>query len=203
VSPDSQLYLSFNWAYARSDPSFSDELLILLSTDCGTNFTQIFYRTGGALATGPTQTTPFVPTANQWKSARIILDNYKDEQFVQVKIVNVTDGGNNLYIDDLYIGDGSELTSSIDDVIRDVNFSVSPNPVIDDFTIRMQLDVQEKISISLFNTQGVKVFGTQPDIYLAGAHMVMVPAKDLPSGIYYIALNSERLRMVEKILVQK
>jgi len=88
--PDSNVYMSFKWAYAKSDPTFSDELLVLLSTDCGVNFTQVFYRTQTALVTGPTQTTPFIPDSTQWKSAFILLNNYRTSTYVQLKIVNVT-----------------------------------------------------------------------------------------------------------------
>ncbi|MBI3518901.1 MAG: PKD domain-containing protein, partial [Bacteroidetes bacterium] len=57
-------YLNFKWAYAKSDPSYSDELIVLVSKDCGVNWTQVFYRTGAAMTTGTTQTTPFLPTAS-------------------------------------------------------------------------------------------------------------------------------------------
>ncbi|HUM47054.1 MAG TPA: M43 family zinc metalloprotease, partial [Chitinophagales bacterium] len=101
-------YLTFRWAYAKSDVNYSDELIVLLSTDCGLNFTQVFYKTGSSLTTGPTQVTPYVPDSSTiWKQAKISLNNYISFNRVIIKIVNVTDGGNNLYIDSLHIGSPS------------------------------------------------------------------------------------------------
>ncbi|MCH8318483.1 MAG: choice-of-anchor J domain-containing protein, partial [Bacteroidetes bacterium] len=116
LAPTRYPFLEFNWAYARSDPNFSDELIVLLSVDCGNTFNQIFYGSGTSLATGPTQTTPFIPDSSQWRSASISLKNYDTLTYVLIKLVNVTDGGNNLYIDDISVS-GSPLV-----LIPDTNF---------------------------------------------------------------------------------
>ncbi|MBN4051245.1 choice-of-anchor J domain-containing protein, partial [bacterium AH-315-M05] len=116
------VFLKFKWAYARSDPNFSDELIVLASRDCGQSFNSILYKSGNSLATGPTQTTPFIPDSSQWDSVSVFLGNYKDDPYVLLKIVNVTDGGNNLYIDDISLGDLSLLPpppTYVDDVQRD------------------------------------------------------------------------------------
>jgi len=155
ASPDSTLYMSFNWAYARSDPSFSDELIVLLSTDCGTNFTQIFYRTGGALATGPTQTTPFIPDSSQWKSAYINLTFFQNEEYIQIKIVNVTDGGNNLYIDDIYMGDGTAPVLSVSEYfLSRQTLKIFPNPASDNISLLLNLESRHPINLALFDYMG-------------------------------------------------
>ncbi len=92
-NPDSALLLTFWWAYARSDPNYSDELIVQISKDCGVNYTNILTKSGASLVTGPTQTTPFIPTAAQWKKATVNLFQYKTEQYVKIRFVNVTDGG--------------------------------------------------------------------------------------------------------------
>jgi len=132
--------MSFKWAYAKSDPTYSDEMIVLLSTDCGQTFNQVFYRSQNALATGPVQTTPFIPDSTQWKSAFVYLEPYRDESNVLVKIVNVTDGGNNLYIDDIYIGDGNDpvIPAAIKSTHTLQEVSLYPNPVQDIVHFRVE-----------------------------------------------------------------
>ncbi len=203
VSPDSQLYMSFNWAYARSDPSFSDELLVLLSTDCGTTFTQIFYKTGGSMTTGPTQTTSFVPDSTQWKSAFIDLDDYKSETFVQVKIMNVTDGGNNLYIDDLYIGNGSDLVSASEIFMEGANLEIYPNPAHDKINIRLDLPEKEMLSAKLFNAQGMLLREIPNRDYSAGQQQLYFSTTGIPAGVYFVVLEADGHRKAVKLSVQE
>lgn len=129
--PDSMVHLTFWWAYARSDANYSDELIVQLSKDCGFNYTQILTKSGATLVTGPTQTTPFIPDASQWKKATINLNAYRAERYVKIRFVNVTDGGNNLYIDDLYIGDGGTVTVTGEPEATTEPIRFFPNPARD------------------------------------------------------------------------
>ncbi len=201
VSPDSTLYMSFDWAYAKSDPSFSDELIVLLSTDCGTNFDQIFYKAGNALTTGPTQTTPFIPDSTQWKSAFINLDDYKDETYVQVKIVNVTDGGNNLYLDDLYIGNGSELVSSLETLTNVGDINIYPNPTTGSIQIKYSLKTTEEVAISLLDLNGKLVCKPKPILQMPGLHQEAFDLHGLgmPSGMYLVKIKTSEGQAVRKL----
>jgi PKD repeat protein len=99
-------WLRFRFAYARSDPSYSDQLVVQVSTNCGVTYTPILTRSGSALATGSTQTTPYVPDSTTlWKQALVNLSAYRTSTNVLIRLVNVTDGGNNLYVDAISIGD--------------------------------------------------------------------------------------------------
>ena len=145
-------YLTFRWAYARSDANYSDELLVLLSTNCGLTFNQVFYRTGSAMATGPTQTTPYLPDINTiWKQARINLNPYIAFSNVIIKIVNVTDGGNNLYIDSLHVG--SILPTAVDELLVEA-VKIFPNPFGSELTIELPDLNGEKVVLTLFDAFG-------------------------------------------------
>ncbi len=203
ISPDPEIYMSFNWAYARSDPSFSDELLVLLSTDCGTTFAQVFYKTGNAMTTGPTQTTSFVPDSTQWKSAFINLDEYKDETFVQVKVVNVTDGGNNLYVDDLYIGNGSDLVSASEIFVEGASLKIYPNPASDKININLDLPEKEMISVKLINAQGMLLREIPDQDFMAGQQQLYFSTMGIPTGVYFVVLEADGHRKAVKVLVQQ
>ena len=131
--------LGFKWAYARSDANYSDELIVLVSNDCGTTWAQKFSRTGNALVSGPTQTTLFIPDSTQWKTATIDLSSYSTSNNVDIKLVNVTDGGNALYIDSLKLGDFdfSTLKDSVKEVGKQNTLLLFPNPAQDLLTIKL------------------------------------------------------------------
>ena len=198
---DSSIYMSFKWAYAKSDASFSDELIVLLSTDCGTNFEQVFYKTQSALATGPTQTTSFVPDSSQWKSANIDLDEYEDESYVLILIKNITDGGNNLYIDNIYVGDGNGPTgiSEADRSIGDV--AVYPNPTVGNSTVTYSLISASQVEIAVRNIHGQLVNSFSEGMKNIGKHSRELDMNGLAQGIYYLSLRTDEAETTIKLMI--
>lgn len=189
--PDSNVYMSYKWAYAKSNATFSDEMLVLLSADCGVNYTQIFYRTQNGLTTGPVQTTPFVPDSSQWKNAHISLNSYRNEPYVQLKIVNVTDGGNNLYIDDIYVGDGANLITGFKQSQNDIGeLKLYPNPATDKTTLEFSLAQQSKISIDVYNIQGQLIRSYDRQNMADGNHKVSIATTGLEQGVYFLKIQS-------------
>jgi len=193
--PDSTLRMTFWWAYARSDANFSDELIVQLSKDCGFTYVPIFSKSGNALVTGPTQTTPFIPDSTQWKKASINLNAYRDERYVKIRIVNVTDGGNNLYVDDLNIGDGSDGNPT----------AVMPLPSSDPFpNLRLTTDraggrlllwanVAERLPFDavLFDAAGRVVRGWQDETIKPSSPAAVLQVRELASGMYFLHLKNE------------
>ncbi len=194
--------LTFRWAYAKSDPSYSDELLVLISTDCGVNFSQLFYRTGTSMTTGTTQTTPYIPnSATVWKMANINLSAYANSNSAILKIVNVTDGGNNLYIDSINIGGFSTGTMEFNETQYNVN--VFPNPTTDIVTLNFTLNQPEPVKISIFNTLGQQVFTEEGDLG-SGLHNKKFPIEKWGSSTFYLMhLTIGNKAITKKVLIQR
>ncbi len=190
-----QLFMTFQFAYARSDASFSDEMIVLLSIDCGVTFKQVYYRTGNSLATGPTQTTPFIPDSTQWRTAKVFLNAYKTAQYVQVKIVNVTDGGNNLYIDDINIGG---FNIGIEEVHSETNFSFYPNPASNTIVLEFANDNENRV-INIYNTVGKQLLSKDLGTEISAT----ISTENLPSGIYYLEIIENNSRKMEKLIISK
>ncbi len=183
------LKLGFKWAYARSDANYSDELIVLVSDDCGTTWAQKFYRTGNALASGPTQTTLFIPDSTQWKTASIDLSSYSVSDHVDIKIVNVTDGGNALYIDSLKLGDFdfSALPSPVNEIEELPSVILFPNPAQNTLTISITGKERQSISeIKVINLVGGKL------LQLSNLNVTeaTINTSQLPTGMYLISIKS-------------
>lgn len=194
-------YLFFKWAYAKSDPSYSDELIVLVSSDCGVNWTQKFYKTGTAMTTGSTQITPYIPDINTvWKTANINLSTYSAFQNVMIKIVNITDGGNNLYIDNINLG--SNITGINDDDNQIIDLSIFPNPTNGDLFIEYSLIKNENVSIEIMDILGRNVFSESWKSDIAGLNKHEIETQ-LQSGLYTLVLKTEKQTSAKKLIINK
>lgn len=103
LSNNSNVYLSFDMAYAQYDDEYSDSLAIYITDDCGETFYILWKKGGEDLATAEDTLAAFVPTSNQWVSERIYLGDYSFLGSIHIAIVNWSGWGNNLYLDNLDI----------------------------------------------------------------------------------------------------
>lgn len=193
--------LGFKWAYARSDANYSDELIVLVSSDCGTTWTQKFYRTGNSLASGPTQTTLFIPDSTQWKTSNIDLTSYSTNDHVDIKIVNVTDGGNALYIDSLKLGyfDFSTLPSSVNDVEEQFNLLLFPNPAQNTLSVKLTTNNHQSINeVEIANLVGEKIL----QLRNLNTTETAINTSQLPNGLYIISIKSNGKRSQHKFIKQ-
>ncbi|MEI7964860.1 MAG: PKD domain-containing protein [Chitinophagaceae bacterium] len=95
--------LTFDVAYAPySTNSYLDSLLIGVSSDCGANFTYLYTKFGTSLATAPVNTgSTFVPTASQWRTDTIFLNNYLTNSNLLIAFENRGQFGQQLFIDNI------------------------------------------------------------------------------------------------------
>lgn len=202
-SPDSSVYLSFSYAYAKSVQTFTDELLVLLSTDCGQNFTQILYKAHADLTTADPQTTPFIPTEDQWDLAYVNLDNFRIHDNVLIKFVNVTDGGNYLYLDDFYLGDGSDLNvATRPEPGIAGQFSFYPNPVAGQLNIAFSLAASDDLQVEVLNAQGLLVRRGSRAYFAKGDHQMTVNTTGLAAGVYWVNVKGNGGNLVRRIVVE-
>jgi PKD repeat protein len=113
----------FDVAYCRKPNStYSDTLSVLISTNCGATWTQVYYKGGTTLATAPNSNSSFVPNISQWRTDTINLNAYIGQPSVTVSFRNHNRYGNNLYIDNINIeGVGTNPPEA--------NFAASPTNV--------------------------------------------------------------------------
>ncbi|MEO8069000.1 MAG: PKD domain-containing protein, partial [Flavobacteriales bacterium] len=96
-------HLKFHHAYAPYGGGYDDALRVEISTNCGGNWTQLYYAAGAALGTAPQNGNAWEPSAaNQWLLHDIDLSAY-DGQSVVIRFVNINDYGNRLYLDNINI----------------------------------------------------------------------------------------------------
>lgn len=102
----SNAQLSFDVAYAPYNGTYYDGLEVLISTDCGATFTQVYYKDYLTLATDPANATGlYVP--GTWRNELIDLAAYSGTPNVLLKFRNIAGYGQGLYIDNVNLSSAS------------------------------------------------------------------------------------------------
>lgn len=115
----------FSLAYAQYSASYTDRLKVMVSPDCGTNWTTVYDKQAGTLATAPMTTSSFVPTATQWRKDTVDLSAWAGAPQVFVKFVAINGYGNNCYVDDIQV---LPLNCSLNGTVTYKNTAATPIP---------------------------------------------------------------------------
>lgn len=132
VSPLSQIDLTWKTAYAQKSGNEDDILRVYVSADCGKTWRQKFQKVGAALATASTISSEFVPSGIfDWREDGTSSFNSieKNSEALLIKFEFESDGGNNLYIDDIQINGNFDPVPR-QEYPRDGELNVSANPLI-------------------------------------------------------------------------
>ncbi|MFH0867540.1 MAG: choice-of-anchor J domain-containing protein [Bacteroidota bacterium] len=190
---------SFNMAHKMYSASYSDDLKVQVSTNCGTSWTTVWNKSGAALATVSGYTTnPYVPLATEWRSENIDLSAYIGQPKVFLRFRATSGYGNNLYIDDINLSS----TVSIDEQDASLsNVTVYPNPASGNTAVVFTLSGDERVSISVKNLLGQNVISYDEKTYSAGTYTEYVSTDNLSQGVYYLNIIASGQKHVQKIVV--
>jgi len=179
--------ISFKYACAKKDSSNSDRLQLYITNNCNNSWIQRVNLVSPALETAPISITPFTPAnSGEWKEASAsIPPSYMNSSF-RFKFVYTSNGGNNIYIDDINL-DVNAGTNSLDDL--NSSFQLFPNPASDQINISFTLTVAKKINISVINVLGQTILNVAKETYTEGEHTIKLNSKNISAGMYFINIS--------------
>ncbi|MGN6604009.1 MAG: choice-of-anchor J domain-containing protein [Ginsengibacter sp.] len=95
--------ITFDLAHKNyTEAGYNDSLQVLVSTDCGATFKTYFNKAGAALATAGSSSSAYTnPVNSDWKNQKIVISNVSGSIIVVFR--NVSDYGNNIFIDNINI----------------------------------------------------------------------------------------------------
>ncbi|MCX7696106.1 MAG: M43 family zinc metalloprotease [Bacteroidales bacterium] len=186
--------ISFKYAYAGkiipgsiitpSDTAF-DKFLVAISSDCGKTWQTKLSYSGPSWATANPTQNEFSPTSpSQWKTAEFIIPAGQVSQLnrMRIKFEFFSNGGNNLYLDDINI---NLLSAGMED-LRSI-LKIYPNPVQDELHIDFTDVVTRSFTYVIYDIVGNEVVRG----ILYNTHEIINVAH-LKSGTYCINLISDR-----------
>ncbi len=203
----SNLQLHFEYAYAQR--SFQiDSLIVLISDDCGENWTRL-YANGpdgnGVFATSPTTTNPFEPQSSEdwcgqgYGAECVLLDLglYEGSSNIKIMFESYCRYGNNLYVDNVLI---SNNVGIYNELINDDKITITPNPSDGRFEIILH-DIYGNTELHLINPQG-QIISTESVTLNGDNFSKQIDLSKYSKGIYFIEINNKGKNALKKIIVK-
>ena len=191
--------LTFDLAYATYATE-ADKLEVFVSDDCGDNWTNVYDKSGTNLNTAPPTTSPFVPSAAQWRNESVNLFGYSNPSIL-LKFVATSAYGNNLYIDNVNLSQLNPV-GVFSTPLSNINIEVFPNPTSGDVNLTVNSINNSNYRINLINSLGQVIFEKNFNFSI-GINNIQIETKQYPEGIYNVVLESNSIKTTKKITIIK
>ena len=194
--------VKFNHAYAQYS-SENDKLEVLVSTDCGVTWTSVYSKQGSALATSPAvgNQQRFYPSVTQWKNNFVDLANYVGQSDVMIAFKGVSDYGNNLYLDDIQILDGTTISVEENELLNNIN--LYPNPSNGISALEINLTENALVNVSVYNNLGELVVANISNQLSVGTSNINLNLSELNNGVYFAHVTIAGETAVKQITLLK
>jgi pimeloyl-ACP methyl ester carboxylesterase len=185
--------------------TYTDTLKIMMSTDSGKTFTNIYTKSGAELATVSTPITNpatiegciFTPTSiNQWRTEVIKLDDYADKSKVVFIFKDVSGNGGTLWLDNIRFVSYDDI-SDVEDVSSNSGLSISPNPANEMINVQIPDNTNE---IRIYNFAGMQIYKSNIEPGNTEFHLSI---NGFNSGIYMIEAVSGNKSISKKLIISK
>ncbi len=197
VDPSEELLFSFDYAYRKIDVNSNDQLKIYATLDCGK--TWVLFKTITANQfTSIYETTPFTPGPNDWSNITFTLYSLFQTNNFRYKFIFESDGGNNLYIDNINIFPASQLGLNENSKLKPL--SLYPNPTKDISTLNYYSSVNQNISITIYNSLGEIIKTVYTGNTIIGDNQYLIETSTFEKGIYYININGDNVSKTIKLI---
>jgi PKD repeat protein len=183
--------LSFRYAYRKVLTANYEYLKVFISGDCGADWIQRKTIQGNQLST-LTSTTSWKPNAQaDWVTVHMtnVTSNYFTDKF-RVLFRFEGEGGNNIYLDDINLYNGSpsnDLVTGIAEYSSISHLEMFPNPADDELNVSFDLPNTDDLTISMVDLSG-KIIQTHLVKAKEGKNLVMMNTQELAAGMYQLRI---------------
>ncbi len=192
--------LTFKYAYAQQLLVGNDRLIVYYSSNCGRSWSILNVKVGATLATAPSTDSFFIPNSSQWAEERINLSTLSSLNNVKFKFYVRSNGGNNIWIDDINI----DIASSVNEPAILLNFSVYPNPTNESAALSFSISKNvNSLTVLLRDISGKEIANVVTNqSFDAGKYTMSIDqGRKLASGMYLIEFNLDGKLTSHKLVV--
>ncbi|WP_153797895.1 T9SS-dependent choice-of-anchor J family protein [Foetidibacter luteolus] len=194
------VFLKFDVAAATySDPGSTDipldTLTVLISTNCGQTFTEVYKKWGTELVTVPGEReTEFFPTSTQWRNDSINLTPYTGTTGdLVVKFRNTVNYENNVFIDNVNI-----YTKTVPVLLKQNGYLIYPNPFSNQVLVQHLQPPTQLKGINVYSATGQLVYRQQYSTAPPSSIYINLP--NLASGVYFMRLIYTDKEVTQKLI---
>ena len=192
--------LAFDLAKAQYSQSLSDALRVEISTDCGQNFTQIYFKDGLTLSTLPNYVTSnWQPnSASDWRNEIIDLTPYLGNNVI-IKFININNYGNSTYLDNINLVRNETL--STDENNLESAITLYPNPTKDTINININTSIADDYTLSVTNSLGQIIWESKTAKFNSQVSTTIDLSK-FQSGLYFVIIKVGDYQVTKKVIKQ-
>ena len=185
-----QMTLTYRYAHKRRTSTDDDWLKVYVTTDCGLSW-GLRKSSHGAFLSTEISNTSFTPSsADDWQTVHITnitsalwVDNFR------YKFEFEAGGGNNMYIDNINLYQGTPSSAGLSESSEMVtDLVLYPNPANNELNVSFSVNSVENAIVEIQELTG-KIAQSHLINANEGSNLVMVDTSKLASGIYFMKLN--------------
>ena len=197
--------LSFRYAYKRKTTDDDDWLRVYLTSDCGDAWA-IRKTLHGPQLTSALQTNSFVPSSvADWTTIHMtnVTNIFFTDKF-RYKFAFQAGGGNNMYIDDINIYQGSpsdDIVLGTEELGEFSRLSLFPNPADKELNVSFTVQTDNQTVITIQDVSGKKI---QEHLIHAiqGSNLVSIDTQKMEAGVYFMQLKMNGSTKAVKFIVK-
>lgn len=190
--------MTFKTAFAQRTSTDADKLQLYVSTNCGISWTLRKSMTGAALTSGGVVTGSFVPTSTQWVTQTANLAGYTSQNNLYFMFRFTSDGGNNIYIDDINI---SGATGIAEDATSN-GFNIYPNPIDENTVVDFNISSKQDVNVKVLDVLGREIITIFNGSLSEGDHQFAIGERSkLSAGVYFVKVTMDGKAYTKKLIV--
>ena len=194
MDPSDDLIFSFDYAYNKRTSTSDDYLKIYVSNNCGESWV-LRKQLHGSFLSSTVTSSVFTPSSlDDWDNVSItnITSTYFVSNF-RYRFVFESDGGNNIFIDNINIVPESWLSIEQE---KDLSLiQIYPNPVNDVLNVQL---ANSSTSIKVFDAAGKELEMIQ--FNQTSENNIQISTNHLAVGLYYISFTNEQGSITKKFI---
>jgi PKD repeat protein len=192
-------YFTFMTAYAPDPNGAIEELRVYVSTDCGSNFKQVFYRSNTTLGRVTATISSYIPGSDdEWRLQFVNLGahiNENDSNF-KIRFAVTSNGGNSVYIDNINF---SQFLSSTETILPS-EVDMYPNPATNKLTVNAPKGINK---IEIVNLLGQTVYSQVVISSNTALIEEQIPLYNLENGVYMVRFVSDNNTFAKKLVINR
>lgn len=190
---------SFKYAYRKRSVGDFEYLRVSASKDCGQSWS-VRRTISGSLLSDLVVTTDWVPTASDFVQVHVTgVNTTYFTPNVQMKFGFTSDGGNNLYLDQINFYNGAPGTAGIEEGKID-NLALYPNPTENEVNLRFDIVESSAVVLTVQDMTG-KILKSYTVNATVGENLVMMETADLAAGAYFLNVTSGSTKRTLQFMV--
>jgi PKD repeat protein len=190
--------ISFKVAYAQRSSTTSDNLRLFVSGNCGQTWALRWTQSGSTLATAPTTSSNFIPTATQWKE--VVVSNIPATHLTnnfRFKFTFESAGGNNIYLDDINLN----IISGIEDINNNSSFNIFPNPTQGNITLQFANEISGDVKIDILDLTGKTIYNKTLNQNAANSININLGSA-VAKGMYLVNVSYNEKTEIKKLIIE-